>query len=512
MEESRNQRLAKNTLLLYVRTAISMLVSLYTSRVVLEVLGFADYGLYGVVGGVVTMFTFLNNGMSAASSRYISIEIARGDKKRTSDMFSMLFFSHVFIALIVLILAETVGLWFCMNKLEYPAAQYQTVFWVYQISIISTLFVITLVPYSSLLIAHENMKVYAYASIAEVVMRLLIVYLLYIIPGTKLIIWSLLALGVQLCMNIFYRIYVRRHYDGVEIHRTGAKKEYREIFGFVGTDLIGNMASLAQGQGMNILLNLFFGPTVNAARSLAYTIQGLAQQFSNNFLTAIRPQITKLHGEDNDEEMLKLSFRGSCMGFYLLMVLALPVMINIRYVLELWLGSYPDYTIPFLRIILLIALVQVLKTPRTMVFHALAKIKMTNLIVGTMLLLAFPAAYLFLKLGYGPTSVFWVTLIDILLTEIASTFILRRYIKYNIGRYFVNVYLRCIIIFILAGMIPAIMKAVYPTPTFWPVACNCVVCLLSTIFFIYLLGLNKVERQKLKEVAGRKLRLSNRKP
>ena len=197
-------------------------------------------------------------------------------------------------------------------------------------------------------------------------------------------------------------MYVRNHYHGTDLHIVKDYSLYRSVFGFVSSDLIGNISVLAQGQGLNILLNLFFGPAVNAARSLAYSVQGITQQFSGNFLTAIRPQIIKLYGEGKVSEMISLMKQGSCMGFYLLWILVLPVMINAPVLLQLWLGKYPDYTVPFIQIILLISLVQILKSPRTMVFHALGKLKWPNIIIGTILVLVFPIAYIFLEMRLWP--------------------------------------------------------------------------------------------------------------
>lgn len=494
MEESRNKRLIKNSALLYSRMALSMVVSLFTSRIVLRTLGFDDYGVYGVIGGVVTMFTFLNGAMSGASSRFIAIEVGKKDYKQLSTVFSTLFFSHVFIAGIVLVLSETVGLWLLMDKLVIPDGQMRIAFWVYQISIISTMFSITIVPYSAMLIAHENMKIYAYVSIVQVFLRLLTVYLLIVLPGSKLLVWSLLGLVIQIGVNIFYRIYVRMKYEGSEIRFVSEKSLYKNIFGFVGSDLIGNISVLAQGQGLNILLNIFFGPAVNAARSIAYSVQGITQQFSGNFLTAMRPQIIKLHAEGENTEMMTMMNRGSLMGFYLLWLLVLPVMINAHYVLELWLGEYPEYSVPFLQIILLISLVQVLKTPRTMVFHALGKLKKVNLYVGTILVMTFPIAYVFLKLGFGPTSVFWITLIDIFFTEFVSVVILKEFITFNGMKYLKDVHLRCFSAAILSALLPAIMKFYYPENEFIPVALNCMLCLVSMFAAIYLVGFSNNDR------------------
>lgn len=493
--EDRNKRLAKNTAILYCRMGLSLAVSLFTSREVLRILGFADYGLYGVIGGVVSMFTFLNGSMAGASSRYIAIEIAKKDLRRLSKIFSTLFFSHIFIALIIFILSETVGLWFLWNKLVIPEGQKLVAFWVYQFSIVSTILGITNVPFSAVVIAHENMRIYAYITIAQVLLRLLSVYLLLIIPGSKLFIWALMDLIVQIGINIFYKIYVRRKYEGTELYIAKDKKLYKEIFGYAGSDLIGNISVLAQGQGLNILLNLFFGPTVNAARSLAYTVQGQTQMFSGNFLTAMRPQIIKLHGEDKDEEMLNLVENGSRLAFSLLWLIVLPVMLNIKYLLILWLGKFPEYTIPFLRIILLIALIQILKTPRTIVLHALAKLKWANIIVGSMLVMTFPIAYLFLKLGYGPTSVFWISFIIIMLTDIVGLPITKHYLPiFNIPKYLNNVYFRCLLIVIVSCILPIALKYKYPQPEFLPVLLNILLCVLCTGVSAYYIGLSKNQR------------------
>lgn len=503
--EERTKRLAKNTIFLYVRMALSMLVSLYTSRVVLEVLGFADYGLYGVIGGLVSMFTFLNGAMSGATSRYIALELSRKNLDKLRKLFSTLFFSHVFIAIFVVIIAESIGLWFLDNKLVIPPGQKDIAFWVYQISIITTVLGITLVPYSAMIIAHENMRIYAYVGLAEVTFRLINVYLLMVLPGSKLLLWAILVLIVQVSVNTFYRIYVRRKYEGSNLYFPKDKALYKEIFGYVGNDMIGNISVLAQGQGLNILLNMFFGPTVNAARNLAYTVQGTTQQFSSNFMTAVRPQIIKMHGEENDPGMLKLMKSTSRMGFYLLLIIALPILINIEYILNIWLGKYPDFTIPFVRIILLISLIQTLKTPRTMVFHALGKLRLVNVVVGSMLIMTFPISYIILKWGAGPTSVFWISLIVILLTEIVSVWILKKYLNFNGSKYLLTVHARCILLGIVSAMLPLYLKYKFPEQEFLQVFFNSVVCLISIGVSILSFGINREERDKLVEMIKNKI-------
>lgn len=496
MDNSSSKRLAKNTLFLYLRMGISMIVSLFTSRVVIDALGFADYGLYGVIGGIVSIFSFLNGAMSGASSRYIAIELGRKDYNKLATVFSTLFFSHVFIAIIIFILVETIGVWMLYNKLVIPDGQMTIAFWVLQLSLLTSLVSIVSVPYTAMIIAHENMKIYAYVSLTNVFIKLGIVYLLVVIPGPKLMTWAILQAVVSIGITIFYRIYVRIHYEGSKLRIVKEFGLYREIFGYVGSDLIGNISVLAQGQGLNLLLNMFFGPTVNAARNIAYTVQGLSTQFSDGFLTAIRPQIIKLHGEGLDNEMFSLMKWGSKIGYYLMWLVTLPVMLNGAYLVHLWLGKYPEYTIPFLNIILLISLVQVLKTPRVMIFHALGKLKLSNIVVGTILIMTFPISWVALKLGYGPTSVFWISFIDILSSEFASIIVLKHYISFNGLEYLKKIHLRCFLISVLSALIPYLYSQWHPTTTFIGLILNCIICVLCTVPTIWFIGLNKDEKNK----------------
>ena len=470
-------------------------VSLYTSRVVLEILGFTDYGVYSVVGGVVAIFGFLNGSMSGASSRFLSFEVGRKDETRLNNIFNALLVSHLGIAGIVVILSETVGLWLLYDKLVVPDNQMRVIQWVYQISILSSVLSIIIVPYTSVLIAHEKMNVYAYVGLAEAILKLGIVFLLMVIPGSKLLIYSLLVFGVQMLVNTFYLFHCHRDYTccHIKIHRE--KKLYREIFGFVGSDLIGNISVLAQGQGLNILLNIFFGPVVNAARSITYQVQGALQQFSNNFTTALRPQIIKLCAVQDFDEMFVLLRRGSYFSYYLLWMLILPVLLNSRYILTLWLGRFPDYTIPFLNIVLVISLVQSLKSPRTMVFHGLGRVKFVNIVVGGILILTFPVSYIALKFGAGPTSVFIISLISILVSEVVSVGILKKYVEFSSTRYFLNVHLRCAMVSCISGIICYMYILRHPTTTFIDLLFSCMITTIFSIAAILLFGMDTSTRR-----------------
>ncbi len=470
-------------------------VALYTSRIVLKVLGFTDYGVYNVVGGVVAIFGFLNGAMSGASSRFLSYEIGNKNETKLNQVFNVLLTSHIAIAGFVLILCETIGLWLLFDKLVIPNSQMTIVLWVYQISVVSSILSIIIVPFSSVLISHEIMDVYAYVGLTEAFLKLGVVLLLTLLPGSKLLIYALLILIVQVSINIFYLFYCRSHFECCKIKLCKDKRLYKEIFGFVGGDLIGNISVLAQGQGLNILLNIFFGPVVNAARAITYQVQGAIQQFSNNFATALRPQIIKLCAEKNYKEMFSLVDRGSYFSFYLMWILILPVILSSKYILHLWLGEYPEYTIPFLNIVLWISLVQTIKTPRTMVFHGLGRIKFVNMVVGGMLVMTFPISYFALKCGAGPTSVFWISLSIIVLSEFASVAILKRYIQFSAKSYLINVHFRCLMVVIISSILPFWFVQKHPTDSFILFLVNFLLSLFSVIIVVSAIGMDKNTKQ-----------------
>lgn len=367
-------------------------VNLYTSRVVLNVLGFEDYGLYNVVGGIVTMFTFLNGSLGSATSRYITFELGKKNLERLNGIFNTALVIHIVIAILVVLLAETVGLWFFYEKMTMPADRLDAAFWVYQISILTCFFTLTQVPYNATIIAYEDMKIYAYVGIAEVFLKLVVAFLIAVSPMDRLVFYAILLCLVQIGIMLFYRYYCNRHYPSCKRHLYKDRTLFKEMFAYGGYDLIGNISVLAQGQGLNILLNMFYGPTVNAARGIAYQVQGAITQFSNNFLTAVRPQIIKSYAEGDVDGMMKLVKQSSCFSFYLMWMISLPVCLEADYLLSLWLGKYPEHTVNFLILIVALCLIQTIKTPRTTIFHATGHIKWSNIIVGIILCAAFPLA------------------------------------------------------------------------------------------------------------------------
>lgn len=500
-----NKRIAKNTMFLYFRMFLIMGVSLYTSRVILQALGVEDYGIYNVVGGIVTMFSFLNGSLGAATSRYITFELGRKDYEKLNKIFNVALVTHIFIGLIIVVLAETIGLWFFYNKMIIPDNRLDAAFWVYQISILSSMITLTQVPYNATLIAHENMKVYAYVGMVEVIIKLLIVYLLVIAPFDKLIFYAILLFLLNVGLITFYRIYCIKRYQESHINICKDKALYKDMFKYAGSDLIGNVSVLAQGQGLNLLLNVFFGPVVNAARAVAYQVQGAVTQFGNNFMTAVRPQIIKLYAQGEVKEMFKLVYLSSNFSFYLMWLLILPLCLEADYVLSLWLGEYPDHSVTFLVLVFILCLIQTLKTPRTIVLHATGKLLLANVVVGTLLCGAFPLAYVFLKMGGEPESVFWAANITMLLSEFVSVFILRKYVEYNIADYLLNVHFRCAVVTAVSFVIPYLVYNRFMEPSFLRLVLTCCITTISIIATVWAIGMNKDMRQKVASFIKSKL-------
>ena len=405
-----NKRIAKNTLLLYVRMFFVMAVTLFTSRVVLATLGVTDFGIYNVVGGVVAMMGILNNAMAVSTQRYLTFELGRGDAVRLKQVFCMCLAIFVMLAVVVVVLGETVGLWFLNSKMTIPADRMVAANWVYQFSILACVASLIVTPYNAVIIARERMNVYAYVGILEVVLKLAVVYLLLVIPVDRLTTYGLLILLSQIVIAVIYMLYCTRHFAEARYRVYWDGSLFRELVSYSGWNLFGSAAGVVKGQGLNILLNMFFTPAVNAARGIAYQVNAAITQFFTNFYTAVRPQITKYYAQGDMEEMTKLIFRSSKMSFYLIMLISMPVIIEAPYIVSLWLGQLPEYVVPFTRLIIAISAIDAMASPLMTAAHATGHIRLYQSSVGTMVMLNIPVSYVFLRLGFPPLTVFYVSL------------------------------------------------------------------------------------------------------
>ena len=454
MASENNKRIAKNTLMLYIRMGVSMLVSLYTSRIVLATLGVDDYGIISIVGGVVTMFAFLNGALSTSTSRFLTIELGRKDDKQLNKVFSAAFVSHLILALFVLLLCETVGLWFLINKLVIPNERIIAAHWVYQLSTLSTVIGIVQVPYGAVIIAREKMNIYAYMSIFDVVIKLVLIFLLQWFSGDKLIFWSFILFVVSLVYFVFYVCYCLNKFSEshVRIHRD--KVLYKRLFSFSGWSLFGSIANISAQQGLNILLNIFRGVTLNAAMGITNQVTGAINGFVINFQTAFNPQIIKSYAEGDKTYFLQLVFRTSKFSYFLLFVLAFPFILNIDYILAIWLETVPEHANSFIQLMLVFLLIDALSAPLWISVQAIGDIRNYQLLMSLMIILNFPIAYLILKNGLPPHIVFVVRVIINAVTHFVRIVYLRKKINFPAYKYLREVMLTVLLITLMSIPIP----------------------------------------------------------
>lgn len=492
---SNKKRIAKNTLLLYFRMLFMMAVNLYASRIILNTLGVVDYGINNVVGGVIAMLGFLTGSLGAASSRYITYDLGKGDVALMKKTFGNILSIHFILAGIVLVVGETVGLWFMSTQLDIPQGRATAAMWVYQFSIFSSILAVISVPYNATIIAHERMSAFAYISIADAVLKLLIVYLLVLIPYDKLIVYAVLIFCIQAFDRIVYGIYCSRHFEETHTKPTHDGKLFREIFTFAGWTMNGNLAVIGYTQGINILLNIFFGPAVNAARGIAVQVQGVCQQFCSNFQMALNPQLTKSYAQNDLDNMHRLLVKSSKFSFYILFFIVMPLMFEAEFVLHLWLGVVPNHTVTFLRLILVIGLLYTLSNPINVSVHATGNLRKFQIVEGSMLLSIVPIAYILLKFfGIRPEYVFIVHIIVELCTQYARLRIVLPMIGMRQEDYFKQVVRPILFVCLLSPILPTLINLLLECPTFVKFFMTCIISILSSIFFILSLGCTPSER------------------
>lgn len=504
---SDNKRVAKNTLFLYFRMILIMLVTLYTSRVVLAEFGIKDYGIYNVVGGIVMMFSFLNNCMSSATQRFMTFELGRGNMDRLKKVFATSLNIHITISVIIAILAETIGLWFVNNKLVIAPDRMVAANWVYQFSILTFCVNIIQVPYNAVLIAHEKMSVYAYISILEAFLKLGIVYLLVIAPADKLIVYGILVFAVQLIICGIYQVYCRRNYVESKFKLFWDKNLYRQMSGFAGWNLFGSVAWLLRDQGLNIVLNLFFGTAINAARGVATQVSSAVMGFISNFQVALNPQITKNYATGNIPEMEKLSYLGIKFSFLLLFTMAFPLCLNIDYVLHLWLVEVPNYTALFIILIMIDSLVgNLFGVPLMTSLSATGKIRNYQIVVSCIILCILPAGYVALRLGCDAPSVFYISIVFTLVSGFVRFLFCHKQIGYSLRRMASEVLLPIAGVSILSLPLPIVIKSLWlGAQTCANFILLCFIAASITVIVSWFVGLKAHERQTLVYVVKNKL-------
>lgn len=511
LSQQNNKRIIKNTLLLYFRMAITMLVQLYTSRVVLNSLGVSDYGIYSIVGGIATIFNFLNGSMTNASQRYITIALSIGDKRKLQHIFCTTMNIHLIMAGVILVLAEVIGLWFLYTHMQISSGRLEAAFWVFQCSVLASMVAIISVPYTSAIIAHEKMSAFAYIGIVNVMLKLIIAYLLSIVAFDHLIFYATLILLVQVIICFLYMCYCKHNFAETRYCLVWDKELIKEMFSFAGWNLSGNLSVMCYSQGVDMLLNTFFGPVVNAARAISGQVQGAINQFVFNFQTALNPQIMKSFAQNNIDYLCSLINRGARFSYYLMFLLVIPVVIEAKLILAIWLKNVPDHTVLFLRITLFTGLIYTLSNPLITFNQATGKVKGFQIASSMTLVMILPISYICLKLGCPAWSVFIVHFF----MEFTALFI-RLYILHRITGFLIFKYIRQVLFIVLAVTllsipIPLLLYFML-SDTIVSALIVCVVSFFCAACSIFFVGMSSNERTFiLKNISSMMSRMRNSK-
>ena len=504
-----NKRIAKNTVYLYIRMFVMMAVGLFTSRVVLDVLGAADYGLNNVIGGVVVLFSFLNSALTSATQRFLNFFLGKGDYKKTNMVFCMSMNTYFLLSALVIVLGETVGLWFVNTQLNIPPERMEVAQWVYQFTLLQFIISLLRIPYNASIIAYERMNFYAYISLVEVVLKLVVVYLLYITSFDKLIFYSFLYTIVPIIINAAYKFYCNRHFPTTRYHRIWDRQLFRELFSFSGWSLFGSFANLAAQQGLNILLNIFHGVTVNAAAGIANQVTHQVYGFISNFQVAFQPQIVKTYAAGETERFNNLLFQTSKFSYYMVIILGVPLMFTLDSILDIWLVEVPQYTAIFCRLIFIFLAIDAINAPLWMAVQATGRIRNYQILVAVLIFLNFPLAYVLLKLGYPPHSVWYVRIVVNLITMTARCIYIKRNMGFPLLSYTSKVLLPIAFVTILAMPVPTILCLT--VSGFWAKLIIVVFAgLIVTALDVYYVGMNRHERQMALQMISGKLHLKKK--
>lgn len=493
MVSENNKRIAKNTILLYVRTFVIQLIALYTSRKILEILGIEDFGIYNVVGSVVGMLAFLNGSMTVATARFLTIELGKKNFQAYNRVFSMAVIIHFVIALIILLAAETIGLWFVNSQLNIPAERMFATNCVYQTSILIVLINIIQTPYTASLTAHEHFNVYAYVNIGEAVLKLVVVFLLMLASWDKLVVYGILLMAVQLSSATIYRSYAIKHFQGCRFCWQWNRNIFRAMFGFTSWNMLGTLAWLFKDQGSNMLMNIFGNPMINAARGISCQVSGATKNLVSGFGTAVSPQLTKNYAADNQEGLHKLLMTSSKISYILLFIITLPILLELPYILDLWLVDVPEHAVLFTRIIMIEALCDPLGNPMITSLMATGNIRNYQIVVGGFMLLNLPISYVFLRMGLPIFVPLAVSLCISVFSLILRLYFCKMQIALSAMAYWNKVVCPIIFLTILSALCPIVVLNEMDEG-FFRLIVTILTCFVSVTVCAYAIGLSNSER------------------
>lgn len=463
-QSDNNKRIAKNTIFLYIRMILVLLVSLVTTRVVLKALGVVDYGIYNVVAGFVSMFGFFNTSMSNGVQRFYNFRLGVNDESSVTEVYNTALQIQGLLAIIILILLETIGLWYMHTLMVIPAERMSTAMWVYQFSVLSMLLVILQIPYSAAIMAYERMDYFAFVSIFDVFAKLAIAYLLMSTSQDRLLLYGFLHLIVSLISFFLYYGYSKIHFKHLKIKFKYYENHFKQMLSFSGWNLFGTFAYMIKGQGLNMLLNTFFGPVVNAARGVSNMIMGGLQGFQGNIVVAFRPQLVKSYSAGEHSRVKNLFYSLSKISYLMLAMLSIPIIIELDYILNLWLGDVvPDYTKSFTILVLVNMVICSLNTPVSQVVHATGKMKNYQIATSIVICGILPISWVLLKLGYGPNIVYITSLLMTIVNQIVCNIYLKKIFTYSIYEYIRKVILPCCMFTVLVPILPFIFMLLFPS-------------------------------------------------
>lgn len=496
--ESGNKRIAKNTAILYIRMLIMMIISFFTARITLNALGVTDYGINNVVGGLVSMFSMISGSLSTAASRFITFGLGEGNQEKLKQVFSTTVNIHLILAIIVVIAIESIGVWFLNNKMNIPIDRLYAANWVLQCSVLSFIIGLLSVPYNSAIIAHEKMSAFAYMTIFDSAAKLIIILGIYYYGGDKLILLSILTVVIGCIRQSIYWLYCKRNFAECKYSFVWENKIGLSIFSFAGWNFIGSSAGLLKVHGVNIVINLFNGPIINAARGIAMQVNSMIGQFTGGFMTAITPQIIKSYAAGEIERMHNLIYQSTRLSFYLFMFLSIPVIFEIEIILSLWLGQIPEHSALFTRLVLINTLIEIISYTLVNAQLATGNIKYYQIVTGGIQLLNFPISYIFLSLGFFPEITVIVAIVISQIYLLAQLQFLQKSIKLPIRTFFQKVYLNLVKVTIISSILPLICHIYIQTDTlrFFLV---CITSLFSSVLSIYYIGCSMKERKYIQQ-------------
>lgn len=498
-ESQKTQRIAKNTFILYVRMLFTVFISLYTARLVLDKLGAEDYGIYNVVGGVVAMMWMLNGALQSSTTRNITIELGCENFEKLNKVFGNALSIHGLLSFVILLIGETIGLWFVCNQLNIPSDRIIAAQWIYQTSILSMVISVMSVPFNAAIVAYEKMSVYSYISILDVVLKLVVVFALDLGSTDRLVMYSVLMFATQFVVQGCYIIYGLVKLPEITFHFLYDKKIFTSMLAFAGWNLIGSGSALVMTTGHSIILNQFFGPLVNAAKGIADTVLSKAGSLGNSFQMALNPQIYKSYATGNMEYMHKLIFASSKFSYFLIFIISLPIIIEADNILGFWLKEVPKYTIGFVRLLLLTTAVNALCNPQVIAAQATGNIKKFQMVESFTLLSILPFTWMVLKFGLEPLSAFYIYLVIHIVAVLARAIMLRKMINLSLKTYLRYVIFPIIIVTVGTTLVGFVLHELVKPAYFITSLLVCSVLSIITVLSVFFIGLQKNEQNLVKE-------------